>query len=396
MITEIFPSMLNGTLSAVSSKSYAHRIIVASMLSDKETKIKINGFSEDIIATLECIKSIGGDFTINGNTVTITPVKDVKEGTYVYCNESGTTARIMVPICAALCKCSTVDGGGRLPQRPFSEIVRELRNNGAEIDSDSVPMKIEGKIKSGIYEIEGNISSQYITGLLLALPLTESDSEIILKTPLESAAYVDMTIDVLEKFGIQIRKTDRGYIVPSSKYISPGEIIAEGDWSNSAFWVVADKLGSKIDIQDINSNSRQGDRKICDVLDDTSIDVSEIPDLFPILSVLAAGRKGETLLHNARRLRLKESDRIESTNALLQSLGCKTEVGEDYLRVFGTGTLEGGIVDGYNDHRIVMSAAIASVICKNKVVIKGAEAVNKSYPDFFKEFERLGGKVNVI
>lgn len=396
MNIRITPKVLRGCVEAPASKSFAHRYIVAAMLSDDNTLININAFSDDILKTLSCVTALGGKYVRNGNCVTVSPVNVVPENALIDCGESGTTARIMLPVCAAIAKSAVISGSGRLPERPFSEIVRVLRAGCANLSSDALPISVSGCLKSGDYEIEGHISSQYITGLMFALSTLDSESRIILKTPLQSAAYVEMTRDVLKKFGIDIQKKANVYYVPAGKLRTPGEVSVEGDWSNSAFWIVASALGNDVKVEGLNYSSVQGDRKITELLDNDKIDVSEIPDLFPVLAVLAAGRSGDTMLYNAARLRLKESDRIEATDSLLRSLGGKTSKGKDYLVIHGRGSLSGGIVDGFNDHRIVMSAAVAASICSGPVEITGAEAVNKSYPLFFEEYKKLGGEVNVI
>lgn len=396
MDIRISPSKLAGDVMAVSSKSYAHRQITAAMLCKNKTEIQINGLSDDIICTLSCVKALGGDYIIDGNKVVIKPLVQRPEKALLNCGESGTTARIMLPVCAAVAESAVLTGEGRLPQRPFEDMTRVLREHGCAVSSDRLPIEVSSIIKGGDFSIPGDVSSQYITGLMLALPLLEEDSTITLTSPLKSSAYVDITIDVLKDFGINITKTDVGFKVPSAEYCTPGTTVAEGDWSNAAFWIVAKALGCEINVCNLNENSVQGDRKITEILDDVLIDVDPIPDLFPVLSVLAAGRKGKTRLYNASRLRLKESDRIEAVSSMLRALGCEVESGADFLEIYGTGRLAGGVVESYNDHRIVMSAAVASVISDGDVIIKGAEAVNKSYPSFFREFERLGGIVNVL
>ncbi len=396
MNIEIKPGKLKGTLNAVSSKSFAHRLIVGAMLSDKETEITINGFSDDILRTLSCVEALGGKYSVSGNTVRIYPVKCDITDAVLNCGESGTTARIMVPVCSVASKSATVTGSGRLPERPFSEITCLLRSRGCDVVGDSLPISVKGKPNYGDFPIAGNISSQYVTGLMMALPLLSGESTITLTTPLKSSAYVDITIEVLKQFGINIGRSENVFHVPAAKYHTPDKAAAEGDWSNAAFWIVADFLGSEIKVENLNYSSVQGDRRITEILSDTVIDVDEIPDLFPVLAVLAAGRKGKTTLCNASRLRLKESDRIEAVNSMLTALGGKTDVGDDYLTVYGTGTLNGGVVKSYNDHRIVMSAAVAATISKDSVTIEGYEAVNKSYPSFFEDYKKLGGDFNVF
>ena len=396
MDIKIKPSKLHGKLKAVSSKSFAHRIITAAALSDKKTEIYINGFSEDILRTISCVEALGAECETEEDVLSIIPVGKQEENVILPCGESGTTARIMLPVGAVAAKGAKLTGCGRLPERPFADMTNLLRKKGMEVSSDTLPISISGNLKCGDFEIPGHISSQYITGLMFALPRLDGKSTITLTTPLKSSAYVDITIDVLKDFGVNVIKTEKGYTIPKADFISPSKVSVEGDWSNAAFWIVANELGSKLEITNLNPLSVQGDRKILDVLSSDSVDVDEIPDLFPILAILACSRNGKTRLYNAGRLRLKESDRILATEELINSLGGKAVSGEDYLDIFGTGRLRGGLVNGFNDHRIVMSAAIAATICEEDVTIFGAEAVNKSYPSFFEEYNKSGGQSVVI
>ncbi len=393
---KIIPKKLCGSVKAVSSKSFAHRIITAAALADKETDVYINGFSDDILRTISCVEALGAVCRREEDRVLITPITQKKENAILELGESGTTARIMLPVCAVVSKSAQLSGTGRLPERPFADITKLLRSKGCSVSSDSLPISLSGTIKSGNFEVPGNISSQYVTGLMMALPHLEGDSTITLTTPLKSAAYVDITIDVLKDFGVNISKTETGYNVSSGKFISPGKVSVEGDWSNAAFWIVAKEMGSDVKISNLNTSSVQGDRKIMDVITEQEIDIDEIPDLFPILAVLACSRTGTTRLYNGARLRLKESDRIVATESLIKALGGNAKSGPDYLEVYGTGALKGGLVDGFNDHRIVMAAAVAATICTDEVIITGAEAVNKSYPSFFDEYKKLGGETYVI
>ncbi len=394
MNVTIIPSHLSGTLNAIASKSYAHRIIIAAALSNKPVNIYLNTSSEDIEATISCITALGSDITYKKGYITVTPLRLSQKNIILDCGESGSTARFMLPIAAAVYDKFQMTGHGRLPERPFTPLISQMRKNGVSIDRDTLPLSVSGRLKGGNFEIAGNISSQYITGLLMALPLCKDKSKITLTSKLQSSAYVDMTLDVLNKFGIYTEKTDTSYFIRPQQYISPEEIIVEGDWSNAAFWIVADKLCGSIKINGLNYNSLQGDMNILTAVDKTQIDAGEIPDLVPILSVMACAKKGTTKIYNAQRLRLKESDRLMTTAKMLGDLGADIKETEDGLLIKGTGKLKGGICDGFNDHRIVMSAAIASCICENKVTITGAEAVGKSYPTFFDDFTLLGGKVN--
>lgn len=384
------PGAFRGCVTAISSKSFAHRMIMAAALADKKTKINLNAYSEDIDATIACIKALGAEVEKNDRYIVVYPIKEKgKSGVVLDCGESGSTARFILPVAAMVCNSFELIGRGRLPQRPFSPLVSQMSLHGIAADNDKLPMKVIGRLSGGRYKLAGNISSQYITGLMLALPLCEEESEIILTSPLESSAYVDITIEVLSQFGIKIYKTSDGFKVMPGKYISPEEITVEGDWSNGAFWVAADKICGGVRVDGLNMDSLQGDKAIMTVAGADVIDAKEIPDLVPILSVIACSKCGRTEIINAGRLRLKESDRLKAVSQTLSALGADIQEKEDGLVINGTGKLKGGECDSFGDHRIVMSCAIASCICDGNVIIKGAEAVNKSYPGFFEDFNNL-------
>lgn len=337
---------------------------------------------------------MGGSWRKTQTGVVITPISVTEESVRLDFHESGSTARFLLPVAAALYKECECIGRGRLNKRPFAEIVREMRLRGVSVDNDFLPIKTNGILNGGNFEISGSISSQYTTGLLFALPIA-GGGKITLTSPMQSAAYVDMTLDTMAEFGINAVRTEDGFIVHEQRYISPQKTIAEGDWSNSAFWIAADKLCGGVTVCGLNKKSRQGDKAVADILDKTEIDCSQIPDLAPILAVLAASRKGKTIIGNASRLRLKESDRIKSVCAMINSLGGDARETEDSIIICGNGELRGGEVDSFADHRIAMAAAIASCICTDEVIIHGAEAVNKSYPTFFEDFKSLGGSADV-
>ena len=391
----IKPKKLSGSIEAISSKSYAHRIIIAAALADMPTEVLYNISSEDIEATLRCIASLGAKTEKTRNGLIVYPIKAPKENAVLDCGESGSTARFMLAVCAALCGKASLTGRGRLPERPMKELIHALETGGAKCDNEYLPLTVRGKIHSGIYELRGDISSQFITGLMLALALTEGESEIRLITKTESAAYVDITIDVLKQFGIDIQKTVAGYRIIGGRYISPGKIRVEGDWSNSAFWLAASRMGGSISVSGLNPASIQGDKLFQSVIAENVIDASQIPDLVPIISVYAASKKTVTKIVGAGRLRIKESDRIKTTAGLINSLGGEAEETDDGLIIYGSGGLAGGTADGAGDHRIVMSAAIAAMICRDEVIINGAEAVRKSYPTFFDDYKKLGGEICV-
>ncbi len=396
MNVKISPKKLSGTVNAVSSKSDGHRKIIAAALSDKETEIIMNNFSDDIDATLSCIKNLGGDFQKTENGVVVKPISKTPEKVSLDFRESGSTARFLIPVTSALCENAEFSGRGRLPQRPFDQLTNVMRKNGVEVSSDNLPIITSGKLKSGIFEIRGDISSQYITGLLFALLNLSGESRIKLTSELASAPYVDMTLDTLKAFGANIKALEDEYIVKPQKLTSPEKVTVEGDWSQAAFWVVANKICGDIQISGMKENSRQGDRKICEILEDTEIDATHIPDLVPILSVLSASRVGKTRIFGAERLRIKESDRLYAMTKCINDLGGCAKETEDGIIIEGTGKLKGGTVDSFSDHRIAMSAAIASLICENEVEILNGECVKKSYPGFFEDFKRLGGVCHVF
>lgn len=410
MRIKIEPSLLSGRISAIPSKSDAHRLLIASMLSDSETNIHLPSSSVDIDATVGCIKALGAMVTKEGEYLKINK-GEAQNGVTLDCSESGSTLRFIIPVASVLCDEVSFTGRGRLPDRPIKELLDALRKNGAEFSADKLPLTKTGRLHSGIFELPGNISSQYITGLMFALPLLKGDSEIRLTTKLESSAYIDITLWALKRFGIEIERRENTYFIKGDqKYLSPEALTVDGDWSNASYF-----LASGVTVMGLDTDSPQGDKAIVKVLEkmgaeisykdgitaDISslsgceIDISEIPDTFPTLAVLATMAKGVTRFINGARLRIKESDRIETTADMLRALGCNAVTFEDGMEVKGC-QLHGGEVDGAGDHRIVMAAAMAASLCDGDVVINGAEAVTKSYPSFFEDYKKLGGKCYVI
>ncbi len=407
-------AVLSGRLDIISSKSDIHRCIICAALSDKPTKITFCGLSKDILTTIECVKMLGAKAEFFDGSLTVSPCDKamIMQGLTLDCQESGSTARFLLPIAAAICKNVTLTGIGRLPERPMSALCESLGKHGTVFSSDKLPLTVTGAVKhGGVYEIPGNISSQYISGLLLMLPLFEEGGEVVITTPLESAGYVDMTVETMGKFGINIEKCENRYVVPPrQKYKSPENIRAMGDWSNGAFWLCADALGANVVVSGLSEDCSHGDRAIVGILErfgakkivtkegisfeagrlrGIEIDASDIPDLVPVLAAVACAARGKTRIYGASRLRLKESDRLETTKDYLTRLGAKISITDDGLEIEGVGKLEGGTVYGHNDHRIVMASAISSLICKGQVVIEGAQAVEKSYTTFFNEFDKL-------
>lgn len=422
MKLRLLPSKLSGTVPAPPSKSCMHRALICAAAADKPTKIICNSFSKDTEATMACLSALGARFEHMEGAVTVYPI-DRNENSNVPsildCNESGSTLRFMLPFAAALGKKCTLTGAERLGQRPLLPLCDALSKHGVTVQyGDSfLPCNIEGTLSGGIYEIPGDISSQFITGILFALGVI--GGEIRTTTPLKSGPYIDITTDIQKKFGINIEKTENGYIVPpGQKYTSPGEIEIEGDCSNAAFWLVAGAIGSQdaITCTKLREDTLQGDGKIIDILRDMGADISrdgdkvtvrksnlkavqldcsDIPDIVPILCVAATAAEGTTVFKNIERLRAKESDRVETTAAMLRTLGGKITFDETTISVTGS-ELTGGTVTSANDHRIAMSAAVASLRCSGSVTIDVAEAVSKSYPDFYEKFTMLGGKCDEL
>lgn len=397
------PGKLKGTVQAISAKSVLHRQIICAMQAEQPTEIRFHGLSEDVKATLTCARALGCSVDVYADTIRIARgAGAVPTPPTLDCGESGSTARFMLPVAAAIRDGFTLVGSGRLPERPMDALCRTLEGHGCTCSGNRLPITVRGKLTGGAFALPGNVSSQYISGLLLASPQLDG-CDIRIRGSLSSAGYVDITVQVLQQFGIHVQRTEDGFHVPGGqKLISPGLVEAEGDWSNAAFWLCAGELSSGgVVVTGLNADSTQGDRAVLAAIEamrrpgTLEMDIDAIPDLLPVLSVLAAARRDKTVFSNAARLRLKESDRLDSTCALLTALGGRAETSPDSLTVFGGGLL-GGQVDAWGDHRIVMSAAVASTICPQPVTICGAEAVNKSYPSFFSDFCALGGVVQIL
>lgn len=360
-------------------------MLICAAFADAPTTLHCPQTNRDIEATANCLRALGAEITYDQQDYHVIPVQKVPNRAQLPCGESGSTLRFMLPIVGALGVSGIFRMEGRLPQRPLSPLWEEMERMGCKLTrlSDG-SVFCEGKLKSGCYRIDGGISSQFITGLMLAIPLIDGACDLEITGKIESAPYIEMTRKVMSQFGIDNRR----------KYHSPRTLTVEGDWSNAAFFLAAKALGSEIDVNGLDAHSAQGDRAVSELLpllqkSNCIICAADIPDLIPILSVVAAANHGARFTQ-IERLRLKESDRVAAVIAMLESLGGRADATEDTLTVYPA-TLCGGTVNGFNDHRIVMSAAIASTICTAPVTITGVEAVNKSYPDFWAEFRRLGG-----
>ena len=395
----------------------AHRAILAAMLADDACVVQNVSLSADVKATLGAAKALGKDYTFCDGKVFFGKRNKVTKA-LVDANESGSTLRFLVPICGALGVDTTFVGQGKLPQRPYDLLAKVMQEHGIVFDKTSgMPFCISGRLSNGVYKIAGDVSSQYITGLLYALPLVDGDSEIILTSPLQSKGYVDMTLSVLKAFGIDILCTDNGYKIKGNQKYTAKDFVVEGDWSNGAFWLVLGALNDGITVQGLDKNSLQGDKAIAKILADMGadilvdgnctvvkksllkgieVDVSQIPDLAPILSVALACAEGKGKITNASRLKIKESDRLQAIYDNLVAVGVCALPGDDWVKITGAKNLQGGIANGFNDHRIVMSMAVLSTQTKQGIVVSDSHAINKSYPDFFDIFKSLGGMADVI
>ena len=424
MRIEITPRLLTGSLEIPPSKSVSHRAIIAAGLATGESVITNVLMSEDMIATCDAMTALGAGISYqeekNGRfTLTISGCDPLTLKTEtIQCNESGSTLRFIIPLVLLQPKRAVISGKGRLvsrPMKPYYEIFAEKAIAYEHLEKDQdLPLAVEGTLTPGIYQIDGGVSSQFITGLLFALPLLSGDSVIKLTSKLESKPYLDITLDVLKEFGIEIiNDNDQRFVIKGNQAYIPSNCRVEGDFSQGAFWLVAGTIGEMMTCQDLNIASQQGDKVIVDIIKEmggeisvaadklmvtksqtqgTVIDVSQCPDLVPILGVLGSLSTGTTTIINGERLRFKESDRLMATADVLNKLGGNVTETADGLVIHGVPGFTGGHVESHNDHRIAMAVAIASMRASGKIILDGAEAVNKSYPHFWEDFTAMGGE----
>lgn len=418
MTVTVFPSRLSGVVPAIASKSVLHRLLICSALSDGETRIDNVTMSKDIAATISAAAGLGKSVTFCDGSLY---VRDGVRSEVINVNESGSTFRFILPVAAAVSNGAflTVNGSDYLASRPISPLYEQLVAHGAVLsEKGRFPMRIDGKLSSGEYTLPGNISSQFISGLLFALPLCDGDSRIIIEGKLESKPYIDITVACLKEFGISIERTENGYLVRGGqKYVSPGVTECEGDCSNAAFFLAAGALSANFTgVSGLKASTAQGDVTVIELLERfgaekrdgdgcvefrgaalnaIDIDASDIPDLVPIISLVASVASGETTIYGASRLRLKESNRLFSVSDVLSRLGASITETADGLSIVGVERLHGGRVSAHNDHRIAMTAAIASLVSDGEIVIDGFEAINKSYPDFIRDFTAVGGNLEI-
>ena len=429
MDVKITKAVKGGKVRAIGSKSAAHRLLICAALADSETFISCEHLSLDIEATINCLKMLGADIIPENNGLLVKPFNrfDINNRYSLDCGESGSTFRFLLPVCGALGLNVSFILGGRLPLRPLSALYDEMTSHGCVLSKPGIsPFSCRGMLTSGIYTLPGNITSQFISGLLFALPLLNSgkvESFVNVTGILESRPYVDMSLDTLRLFGIRVyEEKDKVFRIPGGQvFRSPKTVKTEGDWSNAAFWLCAGAIGKNdgstagaVTVTGLNPESGQGDKKIVDILklfganivceNDSvtvspgklcgiDIDAADIPDLVPVLAAVASAAEGKTVIRNAGRLRMKESDRLQTAEESLSALGADIKQTENGLVIIGKKSLPGGETESFGDHRIIMSAAILSAVCTGTVTIREAQVVNKSYPDFFKDFmTALGGE----
>lgn len=379
----LHPCPLSGSVTVIPSKSQAHRLLICAALADNATTLICPQTSRDMDATAQCLCALGATIDKTAEGYHIQPIVQAPQKAVLCCHDSGSTLRFLLPIAGALGVDTLFQLEGRLPQRPLSPLWEEMERMGCSLSRPTPDtIRCRGKLKPGKYTIAGNVSSQFITGLLFAQSLIAGKTSLEITGKLESKPYVDLTKAAMDLF-------------QTPRYHSPGTVTVEGDWSNGAFWLAAQSLGSNLTVSGLSETSVQGDRAAANWIPELTrekctISAADIPDLVPILSVAAAFGHGAVFTDIAR-LRLKESDRIASTISMLEALGGQAEASQDTLTVRPI-KLHGGTVDAVNDHRIAMAAAIAATACTGDVVILGAECVEKSYPNFWTEYRRLGGK----
>ncbi len=412
MNVTITPTPLSGTIKGIASKSLSHRALIAAALSEGESRLENLLDASDINASIEALRALGA----SAKGARITGPLNPKGHPQIDCIESGSTVRFLIPIAAAYDVPVTFTGSGRLPKRPLDVYETLFKAKGVRYERPEqthLPLTLEGPLPSGTYKVPGNISSQFITGLLFALPLVEGDSVIEVEEPFESKAYVDLTLATLKRFGIKVTPTPRRYQIPGNQTYTPANMRVEADYSQAAFFLVGGLIGEPITVEGLHPESMQGDKKIIELITamngrlemvgstitakpsktiGKTIDLSQIPDLGPILMILAALCTGKSRFINAGRLRLKESDRLQSMHTVLEAFGVPVKTMETSMEITGVKQLKGNItIDSDNDHRVAMAAAIGAIRADGPVTITNFEAVNKSYPNFLATLKNLGG-----
>ena len=403
----------SGSVTAPASKSMAHRYLICAALSGNGSEICCGTFSDDIEATIDCLNALGAEITAEKEKIRVKPIRrDVFGEAHLYCRQSGSTLRFLLPLVGVLGRNAVFHMEGNLGKRPMTKFLQELTAHGMSIEDCGSEIRCSGQLQSGIYTIPGNISSQFISGLLMSLPLLKSDTAVRIEGELQSGDYVAMTEEAVILSDISFKKEGSGYLIPGDqKFSFPEEYTVESDWSGAAFPLCMGALSEMgIEVKGLKNNSLQGDKRIIEILKEfgaaitmnegsvtirkgslsgITVDASNIPDLIPAVCAVAALAKGETRILNAERLRMKETDRIKSTIGVLSALGADIRSEGDIMIINGQETLKGGETKSYGDHRIAMAAAVAACGCRNDVIVEEAECVSKSFPGFWEVFESL-------
>lgn len=403
-----------GQVTAPASKSVCHRLLIMAALGNKKTNVDCGEISADISATVSCLEALGAEIIKQGRILSVNPIKGrPKEAVHLYCGESGSTLRFLLPVVGVLGADAVFHMEGRLSKRPVTSLVNQLTRKGMSIETGEKTIFCKGKLRAGSFSLSGEVSSQYISALLMALPLLDGDSVLNVTGSVQSLPYINISMDILKSAGIRIESKGREYAISGNQRPEfPENITAEGDYSAAAFFLCMGALSEKgVTVRNLNENSVQGDREIIEILkrmgadiaaesgsvtvkrsrlSATEIDASQIPDLVPAVAAVAALSQGETKIVNAKRLRFKESDRLSTSYKMLSSLGADIKELPDGLIIKGKPRLKGGSTESFNDHRIAMAAAVAATGCENEVIIENSEAVQKSYPAFWKDFLSLG------
>ncbi len=425
MIQTVSYGPRTGQVTIPASKSAAHRLLICAALSKEPVTLMLDGMSKDIDATMKCLSGLGASFNrqdeqidIEGICLNRTTAGSDSQYADLYCGESGSTLRFLLPLCGALGASVVFHMEGLLSKRPMDALTNELTAHGMTIRQEDTLLYASGQLLPGQYTIPGNISSQYISGLLFALPLLEGHSTLAVTGTIESESYINMTENAIRRAGIQYNRSSQVgdasllYEIPGSQnYHLPSPLNVERDWSNAAFFLCMGALSKKgITLLNMDIHSGQGDMSILKILEDFgasititedsitvsanklighTIDVADTPDLVPTICALAANAQGDTRIIHAERLRFKESDRIVSTANMIRALGGLAQETEDGLLITGQPSLTGGTINPENDHRIAMAAAVAAGACTGDVVIPGAECSQKSYPRFWDDLNQL-------
>lgn len=416
---KVMPSTFKGEVTLPPSKSDVHRAILCASLSKGKSVISPVDLSQDISATIDCAKALGADITIEGKTAYVDGTNLFKNKEAVLdCRESGSTLRFFIPVAGVGGVNATFTGKGRLPQRPIGIYLDCLPKAGVQCETEGgLPLKISGTLQAGEFTVPGDVSSQFITGLLLALPLTGEDCKIKITSSLQSVGYINMTIRTMAEFGVKVETTDYGYFIKGGQQYKPCNYTCEGDWSQAAFFLAAGALGGEVTLKGLRLDSIQGDRECLEIfkkfgaditesdnaitvkankLKGINIDATQIPDLVPILAVTASFADGTTDIYGAERLRIKESDRLNAICTCLNIIGADVTEKTDGLIINGIEKAVGGKVEGFNDHRIVMAMSMAVEKCTSAIEITDRESINKSYPAFFNDYRAIMGKAEEL